>query len=123
MCPKVIPDDVVNLMTMLYNYFARSPARKKAMREYIAVLNRDKNEASTTRPGVAVQNPVAELDHIMTILEERHKLPRRIVLTRWLSCAGAVRVILNCRDVYTNFFSNETTTGADDILELLEDAQ
>jgi hypothetical protein len=27
-CRKVIPDDVVNLMTMLYNYFARSFARK-----------------------------------------------------------------------------------------------
>jgi hypothetical protein len=73
-------------------------------------------------PGVAVQNPVVEFDRVMTILEERHKLPRRIVLTRWLSCADAVRVILNCRDVYTNFVSNETTTGAGDILELLEDS-
>ena len=26
-CTKVIPDDVVNLMTNLYKYFARSPAR------------------------------------------------------------------------------------------------
>ena len=43
---------------------------------------------------VVVQNPVQELDHVMGVLEERHKLPRRIVLTRWLSCADAVRVIL-----------------------------
>jgi hypothetical protein len=38
-------------------------------------------------------------------LEERHKLPRRIVLTRWLSSAEAVRVVLNSRRVYKNFFS------------------
>ncbi len=39
-CTKVIPDDVVNLMTNLYKYFARRPARKKAMREYIALLTK-----------------------------------------------------------------------------------
>jgi len=102
------------------------------MRECIDLLNRDNNQArlrakQTERhgrviQGVTVPNPVEELNHVMDLLEEKHKLPRRIVLTRWLSCADAVRVIINSRDVYTNFFSNETTDGASDILELLEDS-
>ena len=58
----------------------------------------------------------------MGILEERHKLPRRVVLTRWLSSAEAVRVVLNCRHVYINFFINETNENANDILELLGDS-
>jgi hypothetical protein len=37
---KFIPEDVVDLLNMLYNYFARSPARKKEMREYIKTENR-----------------------------------------------------------------------------------
>jgi hypothetical protein len=38
-CAKVIPDEVITLITMLYEYFVRSPARKKAMRDFIAVEN------------------------------------------------------------------------------------
>jgi hypothetical protein len=58
----------------------------------------------------------------MGILEDRHKLPRRVVLTRWLSSAEAIRIVLNCRHVYINFFINETNENASDILELLEDS-
>jgi hypothetical protein len=43
----------------------------------------------------------------MDVLEECHKLPRRIVLTRWLSSAEAVWVVLNSRRVCINFFSND----------------
>ena len=133
-CAKVIPDDVINLLNMVYSYFARSPQRKKAMRDYIDLLNRNNNDARLRAleaerqgrraiPGVKVQNPVVELDRVMALLEEKHKLPRRVVLTRWLSCADAVRVILKCRDVYTEFFANEDgTKGASQILELLEDS-
>lgn len=121
-------------MTMLYEYFARSPARKKAMRDFIAVENEANKQARLrvrqqqqpehrrATPIRDQQNPVNELERIMELLEERHKLPRRIVLTRWLSCAEAVRVILNARDFYTVFFNNETTDKAQDILDLLEDS-
>ena len=44
-CAKVIPDEVISLMTMLYEYFARSPARKKAMRDFIAVENEANKQA------------------------------------------------------------------------------
>jgi hypothetical protein len=104
------------------------------MRDYIDLLSRNNNEARLraqaaerqgrrTIRGVIVQNPVVELDRVMALLEEKHKLPRRVVLTRWLSCADAVRVMLKCREVYTEFFSNEEGTKcASEILELLEDS-
>ncbi len=137
-CAKVIPDEAINLMTMLYEYFSRSPARKKAMRDFLAVENEASNQRrrrerlqpgrGRRRGGAAPTrtreqpNPVDELERIVALLEERHKLPRRIVLTRWLSCAEAVRVVLNCRDMYTILFNNEETDKAQDILELLEDS-
>jgi hypothetical protein len=43
-------------------------------------------------------------------------------LTRWLSSAETVRVVLNSRRVYINFFSNENNDLADNILEQLEDS-
>ncbi len=97
------------------------------MRSYIDLLNRD-NQARLRARGrptatVDVQNPVEELERVMAlVLEERYKLPKKIVLTRWLSCADAVRVILSCRDVYTEFFLSETSEAASVIVELLEDS-
>ena len=96
------------------------------MRSYIDLLNRD-NQARLRARGrptanVEVQNPVEELERVMAVLEEQYKLPKKIVLTRWLSCADAVRVILSCRDVYTEFFLNETSEAASVIVELLEDS-
>ena len=127
---KVIPEDVVALLNMLYNYFARSPARKQAMREYIASENRvnqqnqQRVQAERMRapPAIVAANPVVELERVLGLLEERHKLPRKVVLTRWLSCAEAVRVVLNCRDLYYHFFFNENNANATDIVELLEDS-
>ena len=103
------------------------------MRDFLAVENearerlqpargRGRPAQTPTHPSREQPNPVDELERILTVLEERHKLPRRIVLTRWLSCAEAVRVVVNCRDVYTVFFNNEETDKAQDILELLEDS-
>ena len=102
------------------------------MRDFLAVENEAKQRLQPGRgrgrpaqtPTLTREqpNPVDELERIVTVLEERHNLPRRIVLTRWLSCAEAVRVVVNCRDVYTVFFNNEETDKAQDILELLEDS-
>ena len=127
---KVIPEEVIDLLNMVYNYFARSPARKHAMRAYlatenVAIIERQKRVQAERRraPTVIVaDNPVVELERIMGILEERHKLPKKIILTRWLSCAEAVRVVFRCRDVYYNYFSNENNANAQEIVELLEDS-
>jgi hypothetical protein len=100
------------------------------MREYINAENADyieqqrraKAERRRAPPGNVIRNPVDELGNILGVLEERHKLPRRIAMTRWLSCGDAVRVAFNCRWVYINYFSNENNEVAESILELLEDS-
>jgi hypothetical protein len=72
-------------------------------------------------PLITVRNPDDALEEVLKVLEERHKLPRRVVLTRWLSSADAVRVVLTSRDTYTQFFSCEQSDKAERICELLED--
>jgi hypothetical protein len=95
------------------------------MREYINSENADfiekqmqtKAERRRAPPGHVIRNPVDELGHILGVLEERHKLPRRIVMTRWLSCGDAVWVALNSIRVYINYFSNENNEVAEGILD------
>lgn len=128
---KCIPDNVIELLNSLYNYFARSATRKKAMRDLITFENAYNKRQATQRlqaeprvphPDILRQNPVQELEEVMDTLMESTKLPRRIVLTRWLSCADAVRVVLNSRLIYINYFSNENNDTANNILEMLEDS-
>ena len=123
--PKVIPEECSELLNSVYGYFVRSPARKKEMRYMIDLENNYHKEQAACRarrPDIVQLNPVEELERLMTSLEERHKLPRRVVLTRWLSSDDAIRVILNSRLVYINYFSGETSDAADEILERLEDS-
>ena len=126
----VIPDAVINLLNWLYAYFAKSPKRKHALRMLIDAKNRALKEERARAehegrrfplPLITIRNPDDELEEVLKVLEERHKLPRRVVLTRWLSSADAVRVVLTCRNTYTQFFSHETSDKAERILELLED--
>jgi hypothetical protein len=80
---KVIPGQAVDLLNMLYNYFARSPARKKVMRECITTENkanieRQKQLQAERRrapPVIAAVSPVDELERVLGCLEELHKLP------------------------------------------------
>jgi hypothetical protein len=79
--------------------------------------------ACRVRPhDVIQQDPVEELERVLSSLEENHKLPRHVVLTRWLSSDDAIWVILNSRLVYTHYFSNEENETASGILEQLEDS-
>jgi hypothetical protein len=123
-CDKVIPDECIRLLTSLYKYFAKSPARKSRLRELIDSVNqRRAGEAAPARDNnnLAVLNPHDELENVLTQLEERHKLPRRIVLTRWLSSADAIRVCLSCRDTYCMFFEGETHEAGVAISDMLQD--
>ena len=126
----VIPEGVVSLLNMLHAYFSKSAKRKYALRMLINDKNKAtlearqkaQEEAGRVIPAVnAVRNPHDDLEAVLSVLEERHKLPRRIVLTRWLSSADAVRVVLTSRGTYALFFSHETSNKADTIRELLED--
>ncbi len=109
----VIPDAVINLLNWLHTYFAKSPKRKNALRKLIDNKNRNLREERVRGEGegrrfplplMTVRNPDDDLEEVLKVLEERHKLPRRVVLTRWLSSADAVKVALTSRDTYTQFF-------------------
>jgi hypothetical protein len=110
-----LSEEVVELLNMLHNYFARSPARKREMCSNIATENRTRVERQRQVQAegrrapriVAAENPVPVLERILGVLEELHKLPKKIIMTRWLSCAEAVKVVLNSRNVYYNYFVNE----------------
>ena len=126
----VIPDAVINLLNWLHTYFAKSPKRKNALRKLIDNKNRNLREERTRGevegrrfplPLLPVRNPDDDLDEVLKVLEERHKLPRRVVLTRWLSSADAVKVVVTSRDTYTQFFSFEQSEKAERICALLED--
>ncbi len=55
-----------------------------------------RNRDERLQSGPVLRDRVEELDHIFgVLLEERHKLPRRTVLTRWLSSTEAARIVLN----------------------------
>jgi hypothetical protein len=96
-CDKVIPFECIELMTTLFSYFSKSAKKKKELRDFIAHQN---SLRKLDRP---LQNPDDLLTHIVAELEEQHKLQRRIVLTRWLSCADAVKVIVNSGNLYATF--------------------
>jgi hypothetical protein len=87
-------------MNELYGYFAKSPKRKKALKEYLAAENaatierRKRLEAEGRRlpPALDEVNPADALEEVSTVLTERFKLPKRIVMTRWLSTTDAVSI-------------------------------
>ena len=121
----IVPKDCIDLLQNLYGYFSKSPKRKKGMRDLLAFQNHSCR--LTTAPA---QDPNVEqdeaLERVMKTLQERHKLPRHIILTRWLSCESAVHVVINCRDAHVVYFANETqeqgaSTKSKLILEQLED--
>jgi hypothetical protein len=115
----VIPEGVVRLLntSMLHAYFSKSAKRKYTLRMLILINDKNKTilearektqEEGRRRPALrnTVRNPHDDLEAVLSVLgEERHKLPRRrIVLTRWLSSADAVRGVLTSRETYALFF-------------------
>jgi hypothetical protein len=108
---KVVPDECLELLTSVFNYFGKSIKRKKKLREFLERVNhpirqhrlqlqRERRREPFVRE---LRNPDEELERILTALEEQHKLPRRIVLTRWLSSREAIKVLVTSRTTYQNF--------------------
>ena len=109
---KVVPDECLELLNSVYNYFGKSIKRKKKLREFLErvnhpirqqrlLVNRERRRDPIVRE---VGNPDEELERILTALEEQHKLPRRIVMTRWLSSREAIKVLVLSRRTYQLFF-------------------
>ena len=95
-----VPQACVKLLQDLYSFFSKSPKRKRALREFIAA----ENVRRASQQKRAISNPDDELETVMETLRERYKLPRHIVLTRWLSSERAIHVLVVCRPAYCVFF-------------------
>jgi hypothetical protein len=92
-----IEPDFIELLQRLYSYFGRSPRRKLELRK---VINRS-NELRRASNEAAMQelpDPDDEMHAVFKSLVERHRLPPRIVLTRWLCCREANHVLIAGRD-------------------------
>jgi hypothetical protein len=128
-CDQVIPDECLELLTDTFNYFSKSTKRKKKLREFLATINERIKEnrrvalIAGRRPPVDVErrNPAEALENVLMLLEEHHKLPRRIVMTRWLSSMDAVKVMVTSRETYKNFFEHETSEPGKGIFDRLWD--
>jgi hypothetical protein len=78
-CDVVIPDVCTTLIHDLYNYFARSARRKKALRDSIAVENRRNKEEKRRReeegritpPAIEQKNPADALQVVLTTKREQ----------------------------------------------------
>jgi len=126
-CDQIIPDECLELLTNIYTYFSKSPKRKKKLRDFLDTINqriranrRDARIHGRRQP-VEVErlNPEEQLEDVITLLEEQHKLPRRIILTRWLSSLDAVKVLVTSCETYKNFFAEETSQKGCAIYDLL----
>jgi hypothetical protein len=107
-------------LTAIHEYFAKSTRRKKKLREYLENVNatiRENQKQRTTaararatagrrQPAVELEhiNPDDALDNVLKVLVVQHKLPQRIVLTRWLSSVEAIKVVVTSRATYEEFF-------------------
>ncbi len=126
-CDQVIPDECLELLTDTFNYFSKSTKRKNKLREFLATINERMKENRRValmegrRPPVDIErrNPAEALENVLKLLEEQHKLPRRIVMTRWLSSTDAVKVMATSRETYKNFFEHETSEPGKAIFDQL----
>ena len=125
-CEQVVPDECLELLTSLFSYFAKSVKRKKKLRAFLSEVNNGIRRNRGGRDGNGNENdenrnPNEALERVLSQLEEQHKLPRRLVLTRWLSSAEAIKVVTTSRETYKNFFAEETTEHGREIYDLLYD--
>ena len=124
----VIPEECLECLRTIHEYFSKSTRRKKKLREYLEQKNATirVNQRLTARQNRRllereVRNPVDALENTLKVLEEQHKLPRRIVMTRWLSSVDAIKVLVTSRTTYQDFFQHETTQKGEEIFEWLHD--
>ncbi len=118
---QVVPNKCLELLTAVFNCFGKSIKRK---RNYGSFWKESMNLSDKTGIIISVtkgrrgpvghehRNPDEELQRILATLEEQQKLPRRVVLTRWLSSREAIKVIVTSRETYKKFCGGNLSEGA-----------
>ena len=94
--PKLLPD----LLSDIYGYFSKSGHRKKYLKGFV-------DEVNSNRQGAKVDDPDEGLHRILKLEIERAKLPKKVVLTRWLSCIDCIKVLITGREAYVKYFTWE----------------
>lgn len=103
---EYIDPDYIELLQQLYTYFGRSPRRKLELRKVVQASNEQRRgafEGATQE----LSDPDDEMHAVFKALMEKHRLPLRIVLTRWLCCREANHVLIVGRDSYCIYFAEE----------------
>jgi len=96
---------MVQLLQDLYGYFGKSPKRKLGLRKVVHQRNKELQARLKNAP--VIMDPDDAMFAVYKALWERHKLPPRIVLTRWLCCREAVHTAIVGRESYCVYFAEE----------------
>jgi hypothetical protein len=126
---QVVPNECLELLTAVFNYFGKSVKRKK---NYGSFWKKSMNLSDKT--GICYKGKADGVLLVMSIEIQMKSYSaylqrwrssksylRRVVLTRWLSSREAIKVIVTSRETYKNFFAEETSAKGQEIYDLLHD--
>ena len=112
----LVPPEPVLLLRKAYEYFCKSGMRKRNLKKFVKEVNLERKEAANRgAPGAGViEDPDDDLHRIIRLECARVKLPKKVVLTRWLGCELCVNVMIGARDAYVRYFKWEAEIKATD---------
>ncbi len=90
--------------------------RKRKLKRDVALVNADR--AARRERGMGgipdAEDPDDQLHQIIKLECDLVKLPKKVVLTRWLGCIACIRVMITGREAYVNYFLEESKPIAKD---------
>jgi len=102
---ELIPPEVVELLRKIYEYFCKSGMRKRNLKKFVKQVNEERKNKRTAQEGLEELNdPDDDLHRIVRLECDRVKLPKKVVLTRWLGCELCNTVMIGGRPAYDLFF-------------------
>ena len=106
---QLIPAEAVELLSKVYEYFCKSGMRKRNLKKFVKKVNDARAKKRTVDGGlVDIDDPDDALHRIIRLECDRIKLPKKVVLTRWLGCELCVNVIIGGRPAYALYFDWES---------------
>jgi hypothetical protein len=112
----LVPPEPVLLLRKAYEHLCESGVRKRNLKQFVKEVNLERKEAANRgAPGAGViEDPDDDLHRIIRLECAREKLPKKVVLTRWLGCELCVNVVIGARDAHVRHFKWEAETKATD---------
>ena len=79
--------------------------RKRNLKKFVKQVNEERKNKRTAQEGLEELNdPDDDLHRIVRLECDRVKLPKKVVLTRWLGCELRNTVMIGGRPAYDLFF-------------------